>query len=248
MKIGASTLAGLKDELENSLRFIEGLGIEYAELLHQFPTEKIDTDLLDSYALKYSIHAPFMDINIASLQTKSRIASLEQIKDSIDLAGRIDAEAVVVHPGSISFLARNFKDEVYRIANESIKEIGEYGQDLGVMVTFENMPAFDTMIYSDIYDLNELLTSLDMSMTMDIGHANHAGFAADEIYFDCIKHIHIHDNNGDDDSHLSLGEGSIELKDIVSNFEKKNYKGIYTIEVNNFDSIKKSYDYLKENF
>lgn len=99
MKIGASTLAGLHEELEDILDFIEDLGLEYAELVHQFPYENIDVDLLESYNLKYSIHSPFMDVNIASLQERSRINSVEQIKSSIDLANKIDAETVVVHPG-----------------------------------------------------------------------------------------------------------------------------------------------------
>ena len=98
MKIGASTLAGIEYPLEKTLEFIEELGLEYAELVHQFPSENIDVNVLESYDLKYSIHAPFMDVNIAALQDKSRLNSIKQIKDSIDLAGKINAEAVVVHP------------------------------------------------------------------------------------------------------------------------------------------------------
>ena len=56
MKIGASTLAGLEIGLEKTLEFIENLGLEYAELVHQFPTEHIAADILESYNLKYSIH------------------------------------------------------------------------------------------------------------------------------------------------------------------------------------------------
>ncbi|WP_458456155.1 sugar phosphate isomerase/epimerase family protein [Methanobrevibacter sp.] len=249
MKIGASTLAGIEDSLENTLEFIENLGIEYAELVHQYPCENIDTELLESFNLKYSVHSPFMDVNIAALQDKSRLNSLKQIKDSIDLANRIDAEAVVVHPGLASFLAKKYYlDKVYDFSNESIKELGEYGKDLGVLTTIENMPTFDAMIYHNIEDLHELLTSLDMSMTLDIGHAMHAGYSPDAMYFDSIKHIHIHDNFGDDDSHLALGEGSIDLNHIVNTLESKNYDGIYIIEVNDYDSIKKSYEYIKNNF
>ena len=58
MKIGTSTLAGLENGLENTLEFIENLGREYAELVHQFPSEHATADLLESYNLKYSIHAP----------------------------------------------------------------------------------------------------------------------------------------------------------------------------------------------
>ena len=86
MKIGASTLAGIEFDLEKSLEFIESLGLDYAELVHQYPAERIDKDLLESYNLKYSIHAPFMDVNIASPQDQSRLNSIKQIESSIDLA------------------------------------------------------------------------------------------------------------------------------------------------------------------
>ena len=249
MKIGASTLAGIETTLEETLEFIENLGIDYAELVHQFPSENIDADILESYNLKYSIHSPFMDVNIAALQDKSRLNSIKQIKDSIDLANKINAEAVVIHPGLAPFLANKyFLDKVYETANNSIKELGEYGRDLGVLATIENMPTFDGMLYNNMGDLHNLLTSLDMSMTLDIGHANHSGYSPDQMIFDSIKHIHIHDNFGDEDAHLALGEGSIELKYIVNSLEEKNYDGIYIIEVNDYDSIKKSYEYMKKNF
>ena len=249
MKIGASTLAGIEFELEKTLDFIENLGIEYAELVHQYPAEFIDSEILESYSLKYSIHAPFMDVNIASPQDQSRLNSIAQIKSSIDLANEINAEAVVVHPGLISFLANKyFKKEVYEFANQSIKEIGDYAKNLGVMATIENMPNFEPMIYQNIADLNQLLVENEMHMTLDIGHANHVGYAPDEMIFDSIKHIHVHDNLGDDDSHLPLGEGSIDLKYIINTLESKNYDGIYILEVNDYDSIKKSYEYMKKNF
>ena len=249
MKLGASTLAGITDKLEENLEFIEDLGLEYAEIVYQYPHDNFNTDEINSFNLKYSIHAPFNDINIASLNEKSRMNSVNQIKESIDLANRIDAEAVVVHPGTTSFLTNKFfLRELYEVANKSIAEIGEYGDDSGVLVTIENMPDFNTMIYQNISDLHELLVSLGMYMTLDIGHANHVGYSPDEMIFDSIKHVHVHDNFGDDDSHLPLGEGSIDLKCIINTLEEKNYDGIYILEVNDNDSIKKSYEYMKSNF
>ena len=110
------------------------------------------------------------------------------------------------------------------------------------------MPNFESMLFKDMVELNDFLESNGLFMTLDIGHANHAGYAADEMIFDSIKHIHIHDNFGDDDAHLPLGEGSIKLNDIVTTLESKNYNGIYILEVNDYDSIKKSYEYMKKNF
>ncbi len=249
MKIGASSLAGIEKPLEDTLEFIEDLGLEYVELVHQFPCENIDIDALENYNLKYTIHAPFMDVNLASLQEKSRLNSIEQIKESIDFANEINAEAVVVHPGLTSFLPNKyFPEKVIKSANDSIEELGKYSKDLGVLTTIENMPNFPSMIYQNMYDLHDLLVSLDMTMTLDIGHANHAGYSVGEMYFDSIKHVHAHDNFGDDDAHLALGEGSIELNTIINTLENNNFDGIYIIEVNDYDSIKKSYEYLKKNF
>jgi sugar phosphate isomerase/epimerase len=249
MKIGASTLAGITDELEDTLEFIENLGLDYAEIVYQYPHDHVDVESLEIFDLKYSIHSAFNDVNIASLNERIRLNSIEQTKESIDFANQINAEAVVIHPGKISFLANKyFKKEVDEVAKSAITEIGEYAKDLGVMATIENMPEFEGMIYKDLNELDELLVSLDMGMTLDIGHANHVGYAPDEMIFDSIKHIHAHDNFGDDDAHLALGEGSIDLKHIINNLEEKNYDGIYIIEVNDIDSIKKSYEYIKKNF
>lgn len=246
MKIGASTLSGLKNKLETSLEFIEDTGIEYAEIMHQYPNEEISREITESFNLKYSIHSPIIDINIASLNTAIRRASIAEIKKSIDIANKIGAETVVVHPGNIPFLGRGFEDKIYEIANSAIKEIGDYGKDLGVTAAIENMPAIGGLMYKDVNALNELVTNLDMYMTLDIGHAYHVGYGPGEMYFDSIKHIHAHDNNGDDDSHFALGEGSIDVKSIINKFEKEKYDGIYIIEVNDEESVKKSYEYMKK--
>lgn len=246
MKIGASTLATLNDSLKDSLEFIEELGINYVELLHQYPNEDIDVDVLSVFDLDYSIHAPFMDVNIAALGRSSRENSVGQIMGSIDLANRIDAKAVVVHPGLIPFLAKDQPEKIYNVCAESVRRISEYSHDFGVNTTIENMPNFESMIYQDVGLLNDLVVSVGLGMTLDIGHANHSGISPESMYFDSIKHIHIHDNFGDDDSHLSLGEGSIDLNHIIDIFQKNNYDGIYMIEVNSKDSIKKSFEYLKK--
>ena len=245
MKIGASTLSGFKDDLTSNLEYFEELGIDYGEILHQYPNDEIGPDILDSFNLKYSIHSPLMNINIASLNKGIRKASIDEIKKSIDLASKIDGEIVVVHPGMIPFLGRGFEDKIYDLSRDAIRELGKYGNDLGVTVAIENMPDFEGHLYKNMFDLNEVLEEYDMYMTLDIGHAYHSGYSPDDMYFDRVRHIHIHDNEGDEDAHLALGEGSIDLKQIIANYEKNKYDGIYVIEVNDKDSVKNSLDYLK---
>lgn len=248
MKIGASTLSIYGEKIEDNLEFFENLNLKYVEILHQYPCEEINLDILNSYNLKYTVHSPILDLNIASLNSTMSKCSINDVKKSIDLANTLDSEIVIVHPGIIPFLSRKFEKEVYHKSKESIKEIGNYANDLGVIATIENMPNIDGFIYKDIVKLDELLTSLEMSMTLDIGHACTAGFLENQTYFDSIKHIHLSDNFGSDDTHLALGEGSINFKAMIELFERKKYEGIYMIEVNDKNSVEKSLEYLKNLF
>lgn len=70
--------------------------------------------------------------------------------------------------------------------------------------------------------------------------------SANEMYSPLIKHIHVHDNLGDDDSHMSIGDGNVDFKTLLDTFEKNKYDGIYMVEVNKVDSIKRSVKKLRE--
>jgi len=246
MKIGASTLGISGEKIEDNLEFFENLNLEYVEILHQYPSEKLDMEILNSYNLKYTVHSPIIDINIASLSSSISNASIKAIKESINLANDLNSEIVVVHPGTIPFLGKNYKKEIYLKSNESLKEINSYSNDLGVISTVENMPNIDVFIYKDLEKLNDFLETNDMFMTLDVGHGFTNNYSENQMYFDSIKHIHLSDNFGDDDSHMALGEGQINFKDIITEFNSKKFKGIYMIEVNDKNSIENSLKYLKK--
>lgn len=252
MKIGASHLASEDITLEESLEIFEAMDkIEYFEITHERPFREISDDkstidLINSYELKYTIHSAYTDLNIASFNKAIQKASINEIERSIDFAVDIDSDIVVIHPGIISYTARNQVDLVYSLGRESLIELRDYANDRGVNPCIENLPAIQGFMYQDINLLNETLTELDMPMTLDIGHAHTAGFAPEEMYFDCVKHIHVHDNPGDDDTHLTLGEGSLAVNDFFDVFMSKGYDGIYMLELHSVDSIKKSLEYMKE--
>jgi sugar phosphate isomerase/epimerase len=65
-------------------------------------------------------------------------------------------------------------------------------------------------------------------------------------YFDTVNHIHLSDNNSEFDYHCPLGEGNINFKEVFNKFTNKGYTGIYVIEMNDREAIKKSLKYLKD--
>ena len=248
MKIGVSTLAINNEGISQNIEFLESLkelDVKYIEILNEYPNTDIDIDLLNSLDFKYTIHSTIIDLNIASLNKAIQKTSINEIAKSVDLANTMDSDIVVVHPGSIAFLARPFEDKVLAKCRESLIICQNYAEDLGIKLAVENMPNIPGFLYQDIEELNKLCTDLDMAMTLDIGHGAVCGFSEDKMYFDSVKHIHLSDNNYDNDMHYTLGEGSIDFKTAIDIFEKNDYNGVYVIEVNDKESVIKSIEYLK---
>lgn len=245
MNIGFSSLAMQNEDLESILDLASFEKIKYVELLNDFPQDTPDLDVLNSYNLNYSVHSPIADLNIASLNKSIRKTSVNEIKKSIKLANDINSSKVVVHPGQFAFLNKDKLDLAIDKSSKSLETCRDFAEDFNVEICVENMPNIFGFLYTDINELNLKLKNLNLSMTLDIGHANTAAFNADEMYFSNVKHIHLSDNNGVYDEHLALGEGKIEIKEIINTFEKNNYKETYMIEVNNKEDILKSLDFLK---
>lgn len=252
MKLGASIFPRKMIPIEESLDYFESNRyIEYMEIFHDYPNrdiidERDIIDLMSSHDLKYTVHAPFIEVNPASVNPALQKASIAEINRSIDLANVLDSDIVVIHPGRAIFLNDGeYMKSVYQIAEESLKTIGEYAEDNGVNVCIENLPRLRGFMYQDINQLNESLERVNLPMTLDIGHAYTAGFTVDDVYFNRIKHIHIHDNDGIHDSHLPLGDGIIDFKRFFEIFKKNGYDGIYNFELSSKDYIEKSIEYLK---
>ena len=246
MKIGVSTLALFPMSLEEIFNYLESIKIEYVEIIKEYPYYSVDPDLVNSYNFKTSVHSPLSDINIASLNGSIRKASVKEIKISIDLAYKIDASVVVVHPGHMAFLVREFRDELMLCSLKSIKECSRYAEDLGISLCVENMPDMEGMICKSLDELYELTHEIGASMTLDVGHANNMGLSIGEMLkYDNIGHIHLSDNDGSFDNHDAIGSKNIDFKSLFKGLKELEFDGICVIEVKKQDEILKSIDYIK---
>ncbi|BBL62261.1 sugar phosphate isomerase [Methanobrevibacter arboriphilus] len=245
MKIGVSSSSIYEKNLQKSLEYAEKLDIKYVEIMNEYPNDSVDVDMMNSYDIKYSIHSPITDLNIASLNKSIQKASINEIKKSIDLANKLDSDIVVIHPSGMTILGYPCEDKILSTCKESLEICGKYGEDNGVMATVENMPNSDWLIHQNIFKLNELLLEINMYMTLDIGHASTMEYKERDLYFDSIKHLHLSDNFLDKDLHLGLGKGKIDFKNIIKVFKKNNYKGKYILEINDKSPIVDSINYLK---
>ena len=193
-----------------------------------------------SYGLKISIHAPISDMNIASLNYPIRRETVHQIKKSIAKTSDY-ANIVVIHPGYISPMASRDPDRAIKKNNDSLKSIANFACDLGVKATVENMVNANFLMGKYPEEIKDMM-SIEVGFTFDVGHANTAN-AIDDFLKMKIDHVHVHDNNGKDDEHLTLGLGNIDWKHVIG--ELKDYKGYFVVEANDFEASILSLHYLR---
>lgn len=248
MKLGVSTLALSPQPLESVLTCLEDRNVEYCEVMNEFPYNIIDSDVVESYKVKISIHSPLSDVNIASYNDKMRSSSVSQIKNSIDTAALLGSDVVVVHPGQIPILGKKFVDRIKEYSFESLRECENYAEENDVMLCIENMPNFQELLLKDLTELHNVAEELDSHITLDVGHAHNMNFPVDEMLNSSrIKHIHLSDNDGSYDSHCAIGSEDINFKLLFEELKSINYDGILVVEVKDTSAVTESLDYIKNN-
>ena len=246
MKIGVSTLALYPQPIKEVLDCLETRNIDFCEIINEYPYDEIDEDILESYTVKVTVHAPLSDINLASHNQSIRKSSITEVKKSMDRAVKWNAELVVVHPGSMPVMGRKIQKTIFQYNLESLSELSSYAKDCGVSMCVENMPVIDGLLFQDLRELNSLLVDINAHMTLDIGHAHNSGFSAEDMFlYPLIKHIHLSDNDGTWDQHNALGSGSIDFDLFFKSLYDVKYDGILMVEVKNTNDVIKSLEFLK---
>ena len=94
--------------------------------------------------------------------------------------------------------------------------------------------------------MNEIIDGTDLSVCFDIGHANTSGQIDRmvELFGDRIRNIHIHDNLGEKDDHLTIGDGRVDFGYVLGLL--RNYRGRYIIEARSLESAIESQARLRK--
>ncbi len=200
--------------------------------------------LSPSYDLEYSVHAPLSDINIGAINPRMRAAALKEVLESIEIAHRMGIDLVTVHPGFLSPLTILDRDTAIQATKGSLQAIDARGKDLGVRIALENMPEMPVAMAKGPEELLLFMEGTGLGVCFDIGHSNTVGNISD---FQAIKdrfiNMHVHDNVGDRDRHMVIGEGNIDFQRWLGAFRP--YHGRYVIEARELERSLVSRDRLR---
>lgn len=223
---------------------IAALGFDYFEMSMDPPEAHFTTvrkaraeilKALDDNHLGLVCHLPTF-VSIADLTESIRIASLNEMLESLDVAAELRAAKVVVHPGVISGLGVFVKEQAMEYAMQSMDAIYDKAKELGLQLCLENMfPRYLTFISPDDF-CGVFEKYPGMMMTLDTGHANIGGDAERALKFiHCFRarlgHVHISDNNGKRDDHLPVGGGNFDFRRFISELKKSGYDDTITLEI-----------------
>lgn len=250
-KIGISSMALFKYGPEDAVRRASELGFSAWEIMLEGSHFREDytkvRELADSYGIEIFVHAPFSDLNIASLNEGIREETLSQIFWAIETADFLESELVTLHTGRPSPVSMSFREAAWEKNLKSMGEIVKFGSDFELKLCLENMPNFPGAFCCEIDELQSVLEqNPGLYLTLDIAHAHTCG---DEIEFiknfkDKMLHVHLHDNLRDNDSHSAVGEGDIDFKRVMSHL--KDFTGCGIIEAKSEDGAAQSMQKFEE--
>lgn len=208
---------------------------DLVEVMDDGPHYFDSTELLESYSFRYAVHAPSRSINIASLHEPIRRGSVEVIGNCFALAGDLSAD-VVVHPGYFTW--EEEQEKALRQFRKSLADLNRISDECSVRFYIENMGNWNYFFLKDPDEIDHLG---EFDLALDVGHAflNHC---LDEFLDLPLCHVHLHDNNGIEDSHAAVGRGSIDFDPVLRAIEANHATPI--IEVGTYEGVLESLDVL----
>jgi sugar phosphate isomerase/epimerase len=206
-------------------------------------------EVMGSFDMGFRVHAPFSDINTASVNRSVREFGRDRIIDNIKVCNEVGIDVITVHPGWRNPVSRFNPGMVPELNREFALRLSHAQEEYGVAVGLENMPYGTKLDCACLEDFLFVTRDTEVYLTLDIGHAFMED-ALDEFFSikDRIVNVHVHDNMGNRDEHLVLGEGECDLKDVFSKLlpiDNPFFKDSLVIESNSFPEAIKSQDYLK---
>jgi len=253
-RIGLSMLYCLGEPFKKMTERLRKLETAYIEIVdegfHALNKQRVSTlkNIGESHGLKYSVHAPFADINIASPSKPILKAMLKRLEKSITHASALDAYLWVFHPGLKTGVSMFYPGMDWLQNLKTTRLLFKFARDRGVEAAIENVPEPFPFVMKSVEDFKRFYSEVGegIGLVLDIGHANINGQIGTFLttFADKIVHMHAHDNYGKSDQHLGIGYGTTDWKKVVNLLRRISYDEIIIVE--SFEHVEESMQKLKQ--
>jgi sugar phosphate isomerase/epimerase len=142
---------------------------------------------------------PHAVITLTEPVKSKRLAMVDEVKRALEIAESVPFRYLIQHLG---VSGEEYNDRKVEAAFTALEEISVFAKQRGVEILLENIPNALSSAERLLMFLDQ--THLDLGFCIDVGHAhmNEGVEAAFRQMKSRIRSTHIHDNNGEADSHL----------------------------------------------
>lgn len=230
-------------EILREIRDIHALGLDYVEIGIESPEGSADIlqrkcakimKLLRGFKVRAIGHtSPWIDLG--SDYEYVREGWIAESKRILDTSHKLGLELVNFHANTNGMFVGRKRKILLDNWVRSLREIVSYASELNIEVMLENMPKGGSVHALDEY--GHIVRNLPkLKVHLDVAHAfTSGGMTALLEYITTFKerivHVHWHDNKGEFDEHLPIGEGVIDHRRVVNAFKNINYSRSITLEV-----------------
>jgi sugar phosphate isomerase/epimerase len=255
LKIGLSMLHCLSEPYAKMIKRLNKVETSYVEVLdeglHALSKKRVATlnQIAKSRGFRYTVHAPFADINIASPSKPILTASVKRLKESMAYADALNATLWVFHSGNRTGISMFYPGEDWKENIKSIRELHKTAEKYGLNIAIENLPEKYGFLMRNPEDFARFYkeTGLhDIGIVLDVGHANLEGQTEHFLKKlpDKIVHIHVSDNVGENDQHLGIGHGKINWQRFAETLREIDYDK--TVMIESVEHVEESLQKLRQ--
>lgn len=237
MKIGMMNDPA-KDIL-GEIRFAGKNGFDFIDLTIEPPEAQVEDFKIEEILLlfkKYNLdivgHTNYY-LMYASPIKRLKDASIEEIKEHLEIFQRLGVGKVNIHPHWFQPISE--KEDIVESNIKSLRELVDFAKKIGIKIMLENTPHG---FLNKPESLETIFEQVDgLCFHLDVGHAQVAGEGENlterflSLFGERLAHVHFSDNKGKDDDHLPIGAGIIDWEDIVRQLKSLGYEGTITLEV-----------------
>jgi len=252
MDIAVSTLFSLPTPFDDAIRLIPTLDSKRIEVVdagpHALSRGRVEAliELKESYGLDYSVHASYTDVNLSADEPPVREAILRRLEESISWTAELGGEVTVFHPGNSTALEWTYPGTAWKLNLESARRLVRHAEECGVRAMIENVPEPFPYVMKSVEHFDRFFeeVGMEVEMVLDVAHAHLRGEALEFIrrHGDRIGHVHVSDNQGENDDHLKIGSGTIDWGEVMGTLRESHFDGWVTIE--SYDGIEESMELL----
>jgi sugar phosphate isomerase/epimerase len=238
--------------IEGNLRFLaeKKLNLEIQlswESAENFPDNLLEKILAwkQSAGTQITVHAPFIDMAPGGADPLIRQATIMRFAQTSVLAGRLQAEVIVVHPGYDEKRYWKDVDGFVTRAVEMWARLLDLTRESGCVIALENI--FEKRP-DTLRRVVEGIGSPRFGICFDAGHFNMFSKVPLAEWLDAlggmIMELHLHNNYGEHDDHNGMASGTFDFVPFFARLDAMGVDPILVMEPHQKDGVVESLKFL----